>query len=108
MPNPLIDMTDLVLRQAMTTGRVKNDSGGADQAGMEKACRDFESLFVNYLMKEMRETIPQNELFGGGSAEKIYTTMLDGEVAKHVSSAGGIGLADMLIEQMAQKNSIKK
>jgi Rod binding domain-containing protein len=59
-------------------------------------------------MKEMRNTIPENELFGGGPAEKIYTTMLDGEVAKHVSKQRGIGLADMLYSQMARNSFIKK
>ena len=108
MPNPLNGLPDMLLRQTAASGQIDKTRGGDDPKRMEKTCKDFESLFVNYLMKEMRNTIPENELFGGGSAEKIYTTMLDGEVAKHVSRHGGIGLANILYDQMAQKNSIKE
>ena len=78
--------------------RDKAESGGK---ALEKTCRDFESLFVNYLMQKMRDTIPDNPLFGGGQAEKIYTGMLDDEVAQSVSQQRGIGLAAMLYAQMA-------
>ncbi len=108
MPDPLNGLSDFVLQPAMASGQLKKESAADDPEGIKEVCKDFESLFVNYLMKEMRNTIPENELFGGGSAEKIYTTMLDGEVAKHVSKQRGIGLADMLYSQMAKNSSIKK
>jgi flagellar protein FlgJ len=104
----LNDISALMAQRSMTSGPVHQDSAKTDSKGMEKACKEFESLFVNYLMKEMRNTIPENELFGGGSAEKMYTTMLDGEVAKHVSIQRGIGLADMLYRQMAGQNEKKE
>ena len=68
---------------------------------LEGACRDFESLFVNYLMQKMRDTIPDNPLFGGGQAEKIYTGMLDSEIAKSISQNRGIGLAALMYAQMS-------
>jgi flagellar protein FlgJ len=67
---------------------------------LEKACRDFESLFVNYMLKQMRETVPQNGLFGGGQAERMYTSMMDEEVAKEISKQRGLGLAPMMYRQM--------
>jgi len=78
---------------------------------LEVACRDFESLFVNYLMQKMRDTIPDNSLFGGGQAEKIYSGMLDNEVAKSVSQQRGIGLAALMYAQMSstgENESTKK
>ena len=68
---------------------------------LEEVCRDFESLFVNYLMQQMRDTVPEDSLFGGGQAEKIYTGMLDTEVSKTVSQQRGIGLAAMMYAQMS-------
>ena len=73
----------------------------ADKPELEKACHQFESLFIKYMLQTMRDTIPENELFGGGQAEKIYTGMLDDEVAQSVSQQRGIGLAAMLYAQMA-------
>lgn len=67
---------------------------------IQKACQDFESLFIHYMMKEMRQTVPQDQLFGGGQAESLYTNMLDAEVAKKISSQRGVGLAPMLYDQL--------
>jgi peptidoglycan hydrolase FlgJ len=77
---------------------VKSGSGHQE---LEKACHDFESLFVKYMLQTMRDTIPENSLFGGGQAEKIYTGMLDDEVARSVSEKRGIGLAAIMYAQMA-------
>lgn len=69
---------------------------------LKKACRDFESIFVNYMMKQMRQTVnKENNVMGTSRAEEMYTSMLDSEVAKDVSKARGIGLADMMYRQMS-------
>lgn len=76
-------------------------SAKPDDKELEKACRDFESIFVNYLMQKMRETIPEDGLLDGGQAEKIYTGMLDTEVAKTISQQRGMGLAALMYAQMS-------
>lgn len=70
------------------------------QKALKNACRDFESLFVDYMLKQMRQTVPQDGLFGGGQAEKMYTSMMDSEVAKEISRQRGLGLAPMMYQQM--------
>lgn len=62
-----------------------------------KAAQGMESLFINYLFKVMRDTVPDNEMNLENSATKIYRGMLDTEVAKKVASAGGLGFADLII-----------
>lgn len=78
------------------------------KAQIEKACRDFESLFIHQMLKQMRETVPQNGIFSGGSAEQLYTSMLDGEVAKTISNQRGIGLAPALIRQLVDMEATQK
>lgn len=68
---------------------------------MRKALKDFESLFINQMLKTMRESVGKSDLFHGGSGEDIYTSMLDEEIAKSISNAGGIGLEKMLMKQMS-------
>ena len=75
---------------------------------IEKACRDFESLFVQQMMKQMRQTVPQEGLFSGGNAEKTYTSMLDGEMSKVISQQRGIGLAPALIRQLMDLSADEK
>jgi murein DD-endopeptidase MepM/ murein hydrolase activator NlpD len=70
---------------------------------LKRAVADFESLFINQMFKSMRETIGKSELFHGGKAEDIYTSMLDTELSKNMAQAGGIGLADMLLRQLSDQ-----
>ena len=72
-----------------------------DAARLEQACKDFESLFISQMMKQMRKTVPENGLFDGGRGEKIFTEMLDGEVAKSISNHRGLGLAATMYRQLS-------
>jgi peptidoglycan hydrolase FlgJ len=67
---------------------------------MKEACLEFESMFIYYLFKEMRATIPKCGFITGGKAEAYYTSLLDQELAKELSSKGGIGLASLMRGQL--------
>ncbi len=77
---------------------------GTAKQKMAQTARDFEAIFVQQMFKEMRNTIPEGGLLPRGQAEDIFYSMQDMEAAKQVSAQGGIGLTEMLLEQM-QKNS---
>lgn len=70
---------------------------------LERACQDFESLFVQHLMQQMRRTVPEGDLFSGGRAEEMYTSMLDGEMAQSISRHRGMGLAAVLYRQLIER-----
>jgi len=101
-------MSDDILRPAGAAFSVKALPGStaarmapksADK--LEQACKDFESLFINQMMQQMRKTVPQDGLFNGGRAEKIYTEMLDSEMAKSIANQRGMGLASILYRQLS-------
>jgi len=108
MPNTINSITNFKpAANAQTTGRTSSP----DKTGkLEKACNDFEALFVKYMMQQMRDTIPADGMLGQSQAEKIYTGMLDDEVAKSVSHGRGLGLAAAMYQQMAaiQSDGTKK
>ena len=76
---------------------------GKGGAQLKEACLELESLFVYYLLKEMRATIPKSGFISGGKAEEIYTSMLDLQLARELSFRGGIGLSPLLIDQLYRK-----
>lgn len=76
---------------------------GEKDTHLKNACAEFESLFIFHLLKEMRATVPKSGFIGGGRAEEIYTSMLDSQLAKEVSSKGGIGLSSVLLDQLRGK-----
>ena len=71
-----------------------------EQARLKKACQDFESIFLNYMLSKMRESVPKDELLGKSNGENIYRGMLDEELSKQIAASGGVGLSSMLYRQM--------
>jgi peptidoglycan hydrolase FlgJ len=76
-------------------------------AQLQKACKEFESLFLNQLLTSMRKTIPKAELGAeegnekGESHEKeVFDEMMDQELAKTWAQSDGIGLANVLYQQL--------
>ena len=65
-----------------------------------KVSQDFESLFLAYMFKTMRQAVPKSDFFGQGQAHEIFTEMRDEELAKGMAKAGGIGLGKLLADQL--------
>lgn len=74
---------------------------------VKKLSRDFESIFLEQMFKSMRSSIQKSGLIDGGNAEEIYTSMLDSEYAKQMSSQGQSGLAQMIERQLLQTMGVK-
>jgi len=67
---------------------------------LKRACQQFESLFLQHLLKVMRESVHKTRLLDGGRGEELYRSVLDQEVAMRMASAGGIGLAKILYDRL--------
>lgn len=76
----------------------------ADQAKLKTACQDFEQLFLTQMLQQMRSSIPKDGMLGGGQQEEMFNGMLDQERAKAWSQDGGIGLANLLFQQMKDQS----
>lgn len=75
----------------------------SDQA-LRDTAQQFEALFLNMLLKSMREALPKNGLFDSQQTQ-FYTQMMDQQLAQSMSSKGkGIGIADMMVKQLTRIN----
>lgn len=68
------------------------------KAAVKEAAKQFETLFMQELMKSMRESTMNSGLFDN-SATKMGNEMLDAQYATQMSGRAG-GLADMLAKQL--------
>ena len=59
---------------------------------LRDACEGFESIFIQKMWQQMRATLPKEGLLKGRE-EAYWQDMYDQELAKSMTSAGGIGLA---------------
>jgi flagellar protein FlgJ len=80
-------------------------AGDKDDPQLRAACAEMESLFLSHLLKELRATVDKSGFISGGQAEEIFTSLLDVEISKKMSAAGGIGLSAILLEQLSGKKS---
>jgi flagellar protein FlgJ len=62
-----------------------------------EAAEGMEAMFIDYMMKVMRETVPKNEFDLESPATQIYRGMQDSEYAQKAAHQGGVGLADEVI-----------
>jgi murein DD-endopeptidase MepM/ murein hydrolase activator NlpD len=79
--------------------RAAADRKGADRpAELEAAAREFESLFVAYILKTMRETLDEAGDGESGFGKGIYTELFDQEVSRVIARHGAMGIAELLIK----------
>ncbi len=76
------------------------DASQRDRDSLRRSCQDFEAIFIQYMFKSMRKSIPDGGLFEKDTAHEIYLDMLDAEVAKEISRQQSPGLADQMYHQM--------
>lgn len=86
---------------------------GADQSGaglqnlsdmrLKRVCSEFESLFIEQMLKTMRRTVHHGGLIGESNEGKILTSMYDEKLAICIAQSGGIGLGQMLFESIKAK-----
>ncbi len=66
---------------------------------LKASAKQFEALFMNMVMKSMREATPQDGVFDSQQS-KMFTSMLDQQMSQTMASRG-VGLADVLIRQLS-------
>ena len=82
-----------------TALRVRPQPTDAERAKFKKAATEFESFFLYYMMKTMRQAIPKGGLMDSKVGD-TYLGLFDQEVAKQAALQGGFGLAKTLQNQM--------
>ncbi|MDS0795623.1 flagellar assembly peptidoglycan hydrolase FlgJ [Burkholderia pseudomultivorans] len=68
------------------------------QGGAKLVAGQFDAMFTQMMLKSMRDATPDGGLFDSHTS-KMYTSMLDQQLAQQMSSRG-IGVADALMKQL--------
>ena len=79
-------------------GKLRLDAKQNAPKALQDAARQFEALFLNMMVKSMREASPTSEASAGHDAQ-IYTSMLDQQLSQAMAKRG-VGLADYLLRQI--------
>jgi peptidoglycan hydrolase FlgJ len=69
---------------------------------LKKACKDFETIFLSYMLKSMRKTVSKTNLLDSGLQGDIYQEMMDDEFCKAAAQTGSTGIADTVYRQLSK------
>ncbi|MBF0549362.1 MAG: rod-binding protein [Deltaproteobacteria bacterium] len=100
-------MTPPAAGDKIVTSSKTGQKGGAGQtkdkgqAKLRSACQDFEAYMLYKMMETMEKNIPKGKSFHGGRGEEIFNSFKDQELTSGMARAGGIGLADILMQQLS-------
>jgi flagellar protein FlgJ len=81
---------------------LKHQAKASPQQATRQAAQQFEAMFMNMLLKSMREALPNSDPLAS-SAGKTFTGMLDSELAQKMAAGKGLGLADVMVRQLERK-----
>jgi flagellar protein FlgJ len=74
-----------------------------DPVAIKQSAQQFEALFVQMMMKSMRDATPRDEAMGSDQ-QRMYESLLDQQLSQVMATrGGGTGLAAMIEKQMTQK-----
>lgn len=70
---------------------------------LHTAATQLEGVFLDMLFKAMRDTVPQQSIFGKTSnAEQTFQSMLDEQRSQQMAQSGSFGIAKVLEQQLKQ------
>ncbi|GJI95801.1 flagellar rod assembly protein/muramidase FlgJ [Duganella caerulea] len=99
-PNTFNDLSSKFALDVKDMGSLRQSAKAGSPEALKTASTQFEAMFVNMMMKSMREATPQDGMMDSQQT-KMFTTMLDQQTSQNIAKKG-IGLSDMLIRQLSK------
>jgi murein DD-endopeptidase MepM/ murein hydrolase activator NlpD len=113
LSKPAVPLLDTTLSNGLD--RLRNYSAHSSNLPAEKrdeelkkASQEFEALFISYLLKVMRTTVPQSDGEEASTLGKeTYLEMFDQEIGLHVARSQSLGIGEMLYRKLSTKDGNK-
>ena len=83
---------------------LRQSAKAKDPAALKEAATQFEAMFINMMMKSMRDATPQDGVMDSQQS-KMYTSMLDQQTSQSLAKRG-TGLADVLLRQLSANQAL--
>ncbi len=98
LSNRIVSASSELAADERSLDALKRDAQRDPQGAVKKAAQQFEALFMQMVLKSMRDATPKSGLFDS-PGQDMYTGMLDQQLATKVAQSG-TGLADVIARQL--------
>lgn len=103
MISPANDLTSKLAFDSKGLGELKQAAKAGSPEALKSAATQFEAMFINMMMKSMREATPQEGMLDNEQT-KMFTSMLDQQMSQSLAKRG-VGLADVLVRQLSAQSA---
>lgn len=102
----ITDQTSISQTQSALAAE-KDYSGSTDEELMD-VCKQFESYFLEQVMKQMMKTVPESEESSGATSTLVdyFKDNMIQELAAQSTETNSLGIAQTLYEQMKRNYSV--
>lgn len=100
----IVDPSNALSMDSRALESIRQRAHGNPDAALKDAARQFEVLYMNTLLKSMREATPKDGLFDSEQS-KLYNGMFDQQLAQTMAQRG-MGLADMIVKQIERARGV--
>lgn len=83
-------------------GKLRTQARQDEKAALRETAEQFEAVFLQMMLKSMREAGFRSDLIDRG-AEDVYQDLMDREVVVQMAKRRGFGVADMIERQLSQR-----
>ncbi|BBJ22473.1 flagellar assembly peptidoglycan hydrolase FlgJ [Candidatus Nitrotoga sp. AM1P] len=97
------DVSGSLAVSAQSLDKLRMQAKQSPDQALKLVAQQFETVFMNMMLKSMREATPQDGMFDSEQT-KMFTGMLDQQLVQSMSSRG-VGLADIMIKQLSRSAS---
>lgn len=90
---------------AQSLNELKAKAGSDPAANIRPVARQVEGMFVQMMLKSMREALPKDGLFSSEQT-RLYTSLYDQQIAQQMTAGKGLGLAEVMVKQMSPEHTL--
>ena len=98
-------MTNTIFNDIGYLSSLRAEAASAPNKAINEVASQFEALFIQQMMKSMRDAVPKSDLMSSDHLD-TYQAMADQRMAVNLSQQGGMGIARMLVEQMQTRGYV--
>ena len=96
------DMPNRAAFDVRSAGDLRARFAQNPQEGLKAAAQQFEQMFLQMVMKSMRDTVPQDGPLDSEQS-RFYTALLDQQMAQNLATSGkGVGFARLIEQQLGK------
>jgi flagellar protein FlgJ len=87
-------------------GQLRGKAAANEETALRESAQQFEAMFIQMMLKSMRDTVEKSELMGS-DAQDLYQDLMDREISVQLAQRNSIGLADMLQREVRRQSEMR-